>query len=89
MTVGKAAARAKKRVGYEAEVPACDRCVHFRGQHMQLVNSTPQWYPHRCMLHHFNVQARGCCDLWKHKITGETLADDPVNTEVEKQKAKP
>ena len=65
--------RAKRRAGYEEDVPACDRCVHFRGQHMELRNSTPQWHPHRCALHGFMVKARGCCDSWQHKATGETL----------------
>lgn len=68
---GKGCARARRRVGYEPDVPACDRCAHFRGAHMELRNSTPQWHPNRCALHGFIVKARGCCDNWQCKKTGE------------------
>ena len=69
----KRSARHKLKVGYEPDVAACDRCTHFQGQHMQLRNSMPQWHQHRCKLHHFVVHARGCCDHWQHKTTGETF----------------
>lgn len=69
--------RRKLKVGYEPDVPACDRCIHFRGQYMQLQNSTPQWHQHRCKLHEFNVSARGCCNDWRHKRSGETLESAP------------
>lgn len=87
MVVGRKANNRRKRIGYIPDVPSCDRCVHFKGSYMELRNSTPQWHEHRCIKFDIVVAARGRCDHWKSKKTGETLnsqtkedADDVSNT---------
>lgn len=81
MKTGKKGARSRKSVGYEHDVAACDRCAYFKGQYMELINSIPRWHKHQCTLHQFIVEARGCCDHWKHKRTGELLAKPAETSE--------
>lgn len=75
LLTGKRHARALIHVGYEASVPRCGTCSHFRGWQTKLFNSLPVFFPARCVLHRVRVKPVGCCDFWISQ-NGDTLDAD-------------
>ncbi len=64
LLTGKRGSKALKKAGYEASVPRCDNCTHYRHAQIKLFNSLPVHFPTRCMRHLVRVEPLGCCDAW-------------------------
>ena len=70
--LGKAAARAKTRIGYETDVPRCENCAHYKKARTFLVNSLPRFFPTQCRQFRLLVDPNAACDSWRGK-SGEGL----------------
>lgn len=78
----KKAQRAKAAQGYEQNPPRCSSCKNFAPEQRASaavivagVQMAPplQYLAAHCKIGGFAVSPQGVCDLWVHKMTGETL----------------
>lgn len=75
LTTGRKAAAVRVRVDYEASVPRCETCRHFRGRRTHLVDGAPVAFPDRCRQHLIACEPAGVCATWEDKATGEKLEE--------------
>lgn len=61
---GKSRQKVLKAIDYDASVPRCASCKHFRTEALMLFNSLPHFVPDRCRLHNIRVEKAGVCSTW-------------------------
>lgn len=67
--------RRRKQVGYDADPPRCETCLHYKAPGSYLRDSLPRPTPAICKRESFTVLPIACCDNWISR-DGDLLEPD-------------
>ena len=59
-----AAARTRKKIGYETDVPRCENCCMFQKARTMLVDSLPRYFKANCRQFRLHVDPNAICNSW-------------------------